>query len=282
MCCIMFVASAVTSFAADKLLIVGSGVRGGWSISNSVVMLSEGNDVWKATVQLKANGEFKFLTYPEWSKLEYRAGDSNVTLSDGVEATLYSSDENKNDNKFMVAETANYEIVCDLNKKNITIKKASFQEQPLYHTALWIVGSATPGGWSIDDAVQMDQHKNNPMVYSTTVDLKKGELKFLVNKHTGYDQDAYVCDPSDASKAIYNGEDIKWNITEDATYYVELNLASMSVSIEKKTSTGISSVNVSDINKAKIYYSLDGKRVVEPRKGIYIMHQGNKVVKICK
>lgn len=64
MCCIMFVASVLTSFAADKLLIVGDGVRGGWSIDNSVVMLTEGNDVWKATVQLNANGGFKFLTYP--------------------------------------------------------------------------------------------------------------------------------------------------------------------------------------------------------------------------
>lgn len=280
MCYIMFVASVLTSFAADKLLIVGDGVRGGWSIANSVVMLTEGNDVWKATVQLKANGGFKFLTYPNWGYFEYRAGDSNVTLSNGVTATLYDSDENQNDNKFMVSETANYEIVCDLNQKKITVTKATYQEYPLYHTTLWMVGSATPGGWSIDAGTQLSQHADNPMVYSTTVDLKEGEFKFLVNKYTGFEQDAYVCDPSDASKVVYKGQDIKWNITEAATYDIEINLATMSVSIVKKTPTGISSTNGNDTKKEKEYYTLEGKRVNAPVKGIYIMRQGNKVVKV--
>lgn len=54
----------------------------------------------------------------------------------------------------------------------------------------------------------------------------------------------------------------------------------MSVSIVKKTPTGISSTNGNDTKMEKEYYTLEGKRVNAPVKGIYIMRQGNKVVKV--
>ena len=78
MFCSMALAAAVlTANAADRLLIVGEAVWGGWSIDNSVVMLNtaENPDVFKATVNLNQNGTFKFLTTTDWGNLEYRAGD---------------------------------------------------------------------------------------------------------------------------------------------------------------------------------------------------------------
>lgn len=146
-CSLALAATVLTANAADRLLIVGGAVWGDWSIDNSIVMFNstENPDVFKATVNLKANSDFKFLTEADWGKLEYRAGDSNVTLTEGEAATLVSTDENSNDNKFQVAETANYDIVCDLTAKTIVVKKAGYQTSPLNHTALWMIGSATPG-----------------------------------------------------------------------------------------------------------------------------------------
>ena len=57
-----------------------------------------------------------------------------------------SSDDNSNDNKFQVGETANYSIVCDLAAKTVTVTKAAYQDDEIKHTALWLVGSATTGG----------------------------------------------------------------------------------------------------------------------------------------
>jgi hypothetical protein len=62
MCCILFAVSFVTSFAADKLILIGDAAPDGWALNNSVAMLNQGNDVWKVTVQLKADEGFKFLT----------------------------------------------------------------------------------------------------------------------------------------------------------------------------------------------------------------------------
>ena len=139
--CMLLAASTLTVQAAERLLIVGDGVWGGWSIDNSIVMMNDAAqpDVFTATVSLKANSDFKFLTETEWGKLEYRAGDAGVTLSDGVSAALVSSDDNSNDNKFQVGETANYSIVCDLAAKTVTVTKAAYQDDELKHTALCLV-----------------------------------------------------------------------------------------------------------------------------------------------
>ena len=45
MCCILFAVSFVTSFAADKLILIGDAAPDGWALNNSVAMLNQGNDV---------------------------------------------------------------------------------------------------------------------------------------------------------------------------------------------------------------------------------------------
>jgi hypothetical protein len=54
MCCVLFAASVVNSLAADRLVIIGDAVWGGWSISDGIIMSSTSNDVWKATTHLEA------------------------------------------------------------------------------------------------------------------------------------------------------------------------------------------------------------------------------------
>ena len=215
-CSLALAATVLTANAADRLLIVGEAVWGGWSIDNSIVMFNstENPDVFKATVNLNQNGTFKFLTTTEWGKLEYRAGDNDVTLAEGVASPLVSSEENSNDNKFKVSETANYDIVCDLVAKTIVVKKAKYHTNPLKHTALWLVGSATPGEWTIGDGVMLSPDADNPTVFKTTVDLVVGEMKIAVNNQTGYGQTFYLRDTTDETKMVFGGDDNKWNITK--------------------------------------------------------------------
>ena len=128
-CSLVLAATVLTANAADRLLIVGEAVWGGWSIDNSIVMLNstENPDVFKATVNLNANGTFKFLTTTGFGNLEYRAGNNDVALAEGVASPLVSSEENSNDKQFKVSETANYDIVCDLTAKTIVVKKSHQQ-----------------------------------------------------------------------------------------------------------------------------------------------------------
>ncbi len=276
----LLAASTLTVQAAERLLIVGDGVWGGWSIDNSIVMMNDAAqpDVFTATVSLKANSDFKFLTETEWGKLEYRAGDAGVTLSDGVSAALVSSDDNSNDNKFQVGETANYSIVCDLAAKTVTVTKAAYQDDEIKHTALWLVGSATTGGWDLGKATMILPSDDNPMVFRGTVDLLEGEMKIAVNKYTGYGQTFYQRDAADDTKMTFGGDDNKWNISKAGQYDVEADVKNLTISIVEHVANGITNM-ATTANATADYFTLSGVRLSAPAKGICIKRQGNRVVK---
>lgn len=276
----LLAASTLTVQAAERLLIVGDGVWGGWSIDNSIVMMNDAAqpDVFTATVSLKANSDFKFLTETEWGKLEYRAGDAGVTLSDGVSAALVSSDDNSNDNKFQVGETANYSIVCDLAAKTVTVTKAAYQDDEIKHTALWLVGSATTGGWDLGKATMILPSDDNPMVFRGTVDLLEGEMKIAVNKYTGYGQTFYQRDAADDTKMTFGGDDNKWNISKAGQYDVEADVKNLTISIVEHVANGITNM-ATTANATADYFTLSGVRLSAPAKGICVKRLGNRVVK---
>lgn len=267
-------------FVVDHLFVIGDAIWSGWGFANSTVLLPDEDGICKATLYLEADKGFKLMAESDFNGYQLRAGNEDVVLENGTAAQMFSSEVNRNDTKFKVSESANYDIVCDVNNKTITLTKSAYQDAHAKHAELWMIGDATPNGWQIDKGVLLTQDAENPMVYTATADLKEGEFKFIVNKYMGFDQTAYVKDAADDSKVVYGGDDNKWNITEAGTYDVKLNLADMTISVIKKGSTGISSVNA-DVTSPAEYYTLDGKRVNGfSGKGIYIRRQAGKSVKV--
>lgn len=267
-------------FVVDHLFVIGDAIWSGWGFANSTVLFPDENGICKATLYLEENKGFKFMAESDFEGLQFRAGDADVTLKNGVASSLVSSEDNREDTRFMVSESANYDIVCDVKNKTITLTKSAYQDAHAKHAELWMIGTATPNGWQIDKGVLLKQDAENPMVYTATAELKEGEFKFIVNKYMGFDQTAYVKDAADDSKVVYGGDDNKWNITEAGIYDVKLNLANMTITVAKKGATGISSVNA-DVTSPAEFYTLDGKRVNGfSGKGIYIKRQAGKSVKV--
>ena len=267
-------------FVVDHLFVIGDAIWSGWGFANSTVLFPDENGICKATLYLDENKGFKFMAESDFEGLQFRAGDADVTLKNDVASSLVSSEDNREDKYFMVSESANYDIVCDVNDKTITLTKSAYQDAHAKHAELWMIGDATPNEWQIDKGVLLMQNVENPMVYTATADLKEGEFKFIVNKFMGFDQTAYVKDAADDSKVVYGGDDNKWKITEAGTYDVKLDLANMTITVAKKGATGISSVNA-DVTSPAEYYTLDGKRVNGfSGKGIYIKRQTGKSVKV--
>ena len=281
LCCALFVIGALSAKAADRLVIVGDATWGGWNLGQSTVMQKsdENADVFKATVHLDANKEFKFLTELGWGNLEYRAGASSVTLQSGVEAPLVSSEDEPTDGKFFVSESANYDIVCNLATKKVVVTKAAYQTTDLKHTALWMIGSATKGGWSIGEGTIMKADATNPTKFSARTELKPGELKFGTNVYAGFDQMFYLRDLTDEGKIVFGGDDNKWNFTEEATYDVTIDVAAMTVSFTKVDPTAINAVETTSEAPAT-YYTLGGIQVEKPVAGVYVKRQGGKAVKV--
>ena len=108
-------------------------------------------------------------------------------------------------------------------------------------------------------------------------------MQVVVNKFTSYNSDVYVSDATDATKAIRVNKDSEknnWKITEAGKYDVKLNVLDNTMSIIKNVPSAISSVNANGEQAPVEYYTLEGMRVNQPVKGICIMRQGNKVVKV--
>lgn len=282
--CLLSAVSVVSASAADRLFMIGDAVWGGWTLSNSVWMLQTSDNVFKATVYLNKDAAegFKLMTDTDWGCEQYRAGAEGVVLTEGQAATLVSSNEdNGADKKFSVSESANYDVVCNLNDMTITATKAAYQENPIKQNALWLIGEAAPNGWNLgNDMYPMDWNEANPMLFTAKgVELNKGELKFACNKFGGFDQTFYQRDATDPTKVVFGGDDNKWNIEEAGKYDITLNLADMTISIVKSNPTGIKVVEVGANQKAdNAYYTLGGQKVAQPTKGNLYIHNGKKVV----
>lgn len=283
-CCAILAASVLTANAAidvSRLMIVGGSVWCGYSIDNSIVLSNAENpNLYKATVYISNEGDgFKFLTYAGWGG-ELCPESNDIVMESGVEYKLCVNEGA--DNKFKVKDAANYDIVCDVENEKITVTKSAYQEKQIKHSGLWIIGGATPGGWSLSDGVAMTQDAANPFKFTATVDLTAGELKFAINKHTGFGQTFFVRDAADENKMVFGGEDNKWNITEAGKYDIAVDVDALTVSIKKSTASAISTVETSADNAPAEYFTLNGIKVNTPVvSGVYVKRQGGKTQKIA-
>jgi hypothetical protein len=282
-CCAVFAASVLTANAAidvSRLMIVGGSVWCGYSIDNSIVLSNAKNTgLYKATVYISNEGDgFKFLTYAGWGG-ELCPESNDIAMESGVEYKLCVN--NGADNKFKVKESANYDIVCDVENEIITVTKAAYQKKNIKYTGLWIIGEATPGGWSISDGIAMAQDDANPFKFTATVDLNAGELKFAINNHTGFGQTFFVRDIADDGKMVFGGDDNKWTIDEAGKYDIAVDVDELTVSIKKSTASSIGSVEAADDNTHAEYFTLGGVKANSVKVGdVYVKRLGGKTVKV--
>lgn len=234
LCGLLLTLSALSAKAADHLFIIGDAVWGGWFADNAVMMNAQDNGVFQVTVYLDADKEFKFMTVPQFDNEEYRAAANGTVLTPGTSATLVKAQGKDNDNKFKVSEAANYTITCNLTKNTVLVEKAAYQTNRIDHPNLWLVGDATPGGWTLNDGVQMTQDASNPLKFTVTTALSKGDFKIATNSQSGFGQTMYKRDASDNGKMVFGGDDDnKWTITEQGIYTISVDLSALTISIVK-------------------------------------------------
>ena len=141
--------------AADRLLVVGDATWGKWSVDRTSVMLRDnGNEnIFRYTGWLEADKEFKFLAQAQWDGIEYRNASDNPY---DISRLAYSDKGSAPDYKFKVGESANYTITCDLGAMTVSVVKADYQQAPILHDVLYLVGSATPGEWALWQSLPLE------------------------------------------------------------------------------------------------------------------------------
>lgn len=281
---IFMLSTAMGASAVNHLNIIGGATPGGWNVLDGILMTPdpENENVFSCIAYLKADEEFKFTCGKDFSdpNKEYRNA-----LGDPYDISKLV--QGGDDNKFKVAESANYYVVCNLSDMTVSVTKADYQDNPIRFNALFMVGNATAGDWNIPQGTALEWGgEKDPFGFTWTGELKEGEFKIDSNIYNddwagpwffaGIDGDGNI----DYTKIIADGTgDRKWQISETGNYAVDINLLDGSIAITKKPADGVGDI-FDDNDRTPVYYNLQGIPVANPSNGIFIKKTGNKVSKV--
>jgi len=111
--------------------------------------------------------------------------------------------------------------------------EASFTVTPYkpVTSTLYLIGDATPNGWSADNATEMTRSTNGLFVWEGT--LKAGDFKFITTKGQFLPSYNKAEDGSVVLRTSDDEPDGKWTIEENHDYKVTVNILAGTINIEK-------------------------------------------------
>lgn len=221
----------------DKLYVVGDAVDGGWNTSNIPMMNMTSSNIFSYTGWFEADKEFKFLPERKLTSrgLQILNGAGETGYIGNGEETLNPNIEVNGDYKFMLDESANYKVICDLNTMKITAEKIDYQDTQIKYAALYMVGTATPDKNNPNDfptkAIKMVSNGDNTYLVKN-VQLTTGDFKLLTANDRGWSTTHFFRDADNAGNISTDGfEDRKWTISKADKYHITADLANMTISI---------------------------------------------------
>ena len=238
----------------EEFFIVGSFTGdGGWgfeALSKDAVQMDLFH--YGAVIPWKADGEFKFSSVTDF-------GQSDAFFHPAVANASYTSTSvvlGGEDNKWQMKEAE-----CDKPYK-VWFYTGKGKEKMLMrpftpYAGLYLVGEATPNGWSLDNATPMTKSVDSPCIFTWSGTLKTGEMKISCDKQTDWNGDWFMADKdgktptgevetalfvtkSDAElssmypDADLGGLDYKWNIQEAGSYQITIDQLKETISIVKQ------------------------------------------------
>lgn len=197
-------------------------------------------------------GEFKFGTANgSWENMYKATSDKAPYTSQGVEFVKGFDPDSKwylTDSEAGMA----YKICLDIRPGKERMIMRPFTP----YTEMYLVGSATPGGWDLGNATPMTVDPSNPDVFTWTGKLTEGEMKISADRQSDWNGAWFMATSKDAGptgtvqKTIFidksdNGlaeqypdiaigdVDLKWVISEAGTYTITLNQLLEEITITK-------------------------------------------------
>lgn len=205
----------------------------GWSFKP---MVADASDpfIFRYNADMSAGGEFKIGTVADsWDSVFLRPVVDQTPQGTGLSVDKWAGDP---DYKWNI-EGGIYKIKIDTRDMKIDIVPFS------PYAMIYLVGDATPSGWSIDNATPMVA-SSEPYTFTWTGTLNSGELKFTCDKQSDWNGDWFLAsqngiEPSGSvEQMLFSASganpDNKWKITSAGTYTIELNQLSETITIKKQ------------------------------------------------
>ncbi len=216
------------------LYLIGDATEGGWSLDKATDITTETENlyVWEGILK---EGEFKASFERDFSASFYRPASAGVTVSESgasSQAMVFTTDP---DDKWTVTRAGSYRLTFNLTAMTFS---AEFLGTVTITEHLYMIGTATAGGWSLDDATEYTPVEGVEGEYTWTGELKTGTFKACTVKDFSapfYRPSSANCTVSEngvsATDVVYTTDpDDKWNVVTAGTYQININIKSMKIS----------------------------------------------------
>lgn len=238
-------APVVEPIEAENLYLVGDATANGWDIGSPVETEKKSAYIYEYTGPLTA-GEFKACIATGSFDVPFiRPATNGVTLSkDGFAENEFIFVANP-DNKWVVTDPGIYHLTFDLEHCNVTgefVQEIVNEKTPIETETLFMIGDATPGGWSMDDASAFTRSADNNYIFTWEGELVPGAMKACTVQ-----DGTFSCPfirPAEADVAISSvgvaspdfvyttNPDDKWSVTEAGRYRITFDLENWTISVE--------------------------------------------------
>ena len=231
---------AVTPIELEHLYAIGSATPGGWDWGQAVELEKKSDYIYVYEGELNT-GELKFSGEKNWDASFIHSTSDGVAIDkDGVESNEIEYYAGGNDNKWNVQVHGNYRITLDLEHWTIL---SEFLSEIKDEKHIYMIGSATAGGWGWDAAQEFTQDANNPDVFTWEGQLT-ADGTFKMSDQKDYGASFYrpssgnvTVDASGVSASdvvLTKDPDDQWNVTEAGTYQITLNIKDKTIQVVKK------------------------------------------------
>lgn len=225
----------VEPLEVEQLFMVGNATPCGWNIDDPFALTKISKYVWQYEGDLKT-GEFKCCSEKgSWDVSFVRPLGSNCNVSaNGLEFNQMTWTAAP-DNKWVVTDAGKYRLTFDLEH---FILKSEYLEAPvqtdyIQTTTLYIIGDATPGGWSMDNLTALTPNADHT-VFTAKVSLYPGSMKACVESDGSFScpflrptfDNCLINDNGvESPDFVYTtGPDDKWKVDKAGEYQLTFNL----------------------------------------------------------
>ena len=228
----------------DVLYIVGDATPSGWNIDSPTLLNKTSDFIFEYEGELYA-GEIKACTSTgDWNAPFIRPESEGVQINkEGVEYPDFMYVANP-DNKWRVNDSGIYHLTFDL--ENYTIKavyegEIKNDKYPIETETLYMIGDATPGGWSMDDATPFMGSADNKYIFTWEGNLVEGNMKACLEPDPTFScpflrPQIPGCEISSKGVADQNlvytvAPDDQWKIVNSGTYKITFDLENWTINV---------------------------------------------------
>ena len=209
---------------AQELYMVGNATPNGWDAQRAQYMRQDAEDQSLFTYEGVLNrGEFKLLLKPgEWLPCYVRNAE------DSTKMVYRATEKDYPDCKWWISKKSNYRIEANVDNLTMTVIDLGGDfEEPIFYE-LYMIGDATPGGWSWDRVTALVQDDEDINHFSYSGPLFAGEIKFpteIVHDWSGQFllAPAPNCAPTaEGTYVVGNSPDNKWVIPTAGEWKIDI------------------------------------------------------------